>query len=72
MSVFASAATNHSQPMSKIYGTAAEMIDLNCGAEFVNASIPTVPSTGAASSVSSGLGVLGSIALFLSLVAVLT
>lgn len=72
MSVFASSATNRSQPLSKVYGTAAAMIDLTCGSDFVNASIPTVPSTGAASSVSSGLGILGSIALCLSLVTVLT
>ncbi|KAH0336225.1 hypothetical protein KCU81_g8680, partial [Aureobasidium melanogenum] len=72
MSVFASAATNRSQPLSMVYGTAAAMIDLTCGADFVNASIPTVPSTGAASSVQSGLGLVGIIAVLLSLVAVLS
>ncbi|KAG9841991.1 hypothetical protein KCV05_g8368, partial [Aureobasidium melanogenum] len=71
MSVFASTATNRSQPLSKVYGTAAAMIDLTCGADFVNASIPTVPSTGAASLIS-GSGVLGSIALLLSLITVLS
>ncbi|KAI4720445.1 hypothetical protein E4T48_03341 [Aureobasidium sp. EXF-10727] len=73
MSVFASAATNRSQPISKVYVTAAAMIDLTCGALFVNASGPTIPSSGAASALfaSSGLGGLGSIALLLSLVAAL-
>ncbi|KAG9557779.1 hypothetical protein KCU79_g9336, partial [Aureobasidium melanogenum] len=71
MSVFASTATNRSQPLSKVYGTAAAMIDLTCGADFVNASIPTVPSTGAASLIS-GSGVLGSIALLLSVITVLS
>ncbi|KAI4786363.1 hypothetical protein E4T44_13899, partial [Aureobasidium sp. EXF-8845] len=49
MSVFASAATNRSQPVSKVYTTAAAMIDLTCGAQFVNSSTPINPSTGAAS-----------------------
>ncbi|KAI4723883.1 hypothetical protein E4T49_08395 [Aureobasidium sp. EXF-10728] len=73
MSVFASAATNRSQPISKVYITAAAMIDLTCGALFVNASGPTISSTGAASTLfaSSGLGSPGSIALLLSLIAVL-
>lgn len=68
MSVFASAATNRSQPVSKVYTTAAAMIDLTCGAGFVNSSGPVTPSTGAASLVSGGLG---SIALLVSLVIVL-
>ncbi|CAD0112780.1 unnamed protein product, partial [Aureobasidium uvarum] len=73
MSVFASAATNRSQPISKVYGTAAAMIDSTCGALFVNASIPAVPSTGSASALfaSCGLEGLGGIALLLSLVTVL-
>jgi hypothetical protein len=71
MSVFASAATNRSQPVSKVYTTAAAMIDLTCGAGFVNSSGPVTPSTGAASLVSGGLGGLGSIALLVSLVIVL-
>lgn len=71
MSVFASSATNRSQPISKVYGTAAAMIDLTCGSDFVNASIPTVFSTGAASFLSKGLGVGGSVALLLSLITVL-
>ena len=71
MSVFASAATNRSQPVSKVYTTAAAMIDLTCGNEFVNSTRPVTPSTGAASSISGGLGGLGSIALVLSSVTVL-
>jgi MFS-type transporter involved in bile tolerance (Atg22 family) len=71
MSVFASAATNRSQPVSKVYTTAAAMIDLTCGALFVNSSIPVNPSTGAASAVGKGLGGLGSVALLLALITVL-
>jgi hypothetical protein len=70
MSVFASAATNRSQPVSKVYTTAAAMIDLTCGTLFVNSSIPINPSTGTASLVSKGLGGLGSVALLLALFAV--
>lgn len=70
MSVFASAATNRSQPISKIYTAAAAMIDLTCGAQFVNSSTPVHPSTGAASLVSQGLGGLGSAALLLALIIV--
>lgn len=71
MSVFASAATNRSQPISKIYTTAAAMIDLTCGAQFVNSSTPVHPSTGAAPSISRSLGSLGSVALLLALLNVL-
>ena len=71
MSVFASATTNRSQPISKIYTAAAAMIDLICGAQFVNSSTPVHPSTGAASLVSQGLGGLGSAALLLALVTAL-
>jgi hypothetical protein len=71
MSVFASAATNRSQPVSTVYTTAAAMIDLTCGVQFVNSSIPINPVTGAASFVSKGSGGLGSIALLLALVTML-
>lgn len=71
MSVFASAATNRSQPISKLYTTAAAMIDLTCGAQFVNSSGAIVPPTGAASMVGKGSGGLGSAALLLALVTVL-
>jgi hypothetical protein len=71
MSVFASAATNRSQPVSKVYTTAAAMIDLTCGTLFVNSSAPVNPSTGAASLVSRGSGGLGSMALLLALVTIL-
>jgi hypothetical protein len=71
MSVFASAATNRSQPVSKVYTTAAAMIDLTCGTLFVNSTAPVSPSTGAASLVSRGLGGLGSVALLLAFFTVL-
>jgi hypothetical protein len=71
MSVFASAATNRSQPVSKVYTTAAAMIDVTCGTLFVNSTAPVSPSTGAASLVSRGLGGLGSVALLLAFFTVL-
>ncbi|KAI5207870.1 hypothetical protein E4T39_01820 [Aureobasidium subglaciale] len=76
MSVFASAATNHSQPVAGVYAQAARMIDATCGAAFVNASVPAPFTSGGAATagtiasalVSSGLG---SLALILSLLSVL-
>ena len=71
MSAFGSAATNRSQPVSNVFASAAAMIDLTCGADFVNASIPRQPTSAAASFASTGLGGLGSIALLVSLLTVL-
>ncbi|KEQ86127.1 hypothetical protein M438DRAFT_270930 [Aureobasidium pullulans EXF-150] len=71
MSAFGSAATNRSQPVSNVFASAAAMIDLTCGADFVNASIPHQPTSAAASLASTGLGGLGSIALLVSLLTVL-
>lgn len=66
MSVFASAATNSSQPVSKVYANAATMIDQTCGAHFVNASIPQA--SGAPSfPASGGLGLLATVALIVSI-----
>lgn len=39
MAIFASAATNSSQPVSTDYGSAASLIDGVCGDAFVNASV---------------------------------
>ncbi|THZ06771.1 hypothetical protein D6C93_01334 [Aureobasidium pullulans] len=71
MSAFGSAATNRSQPVSNVFASAAAMIDLTCGADFVNASIPHQPISAAASFASTGLGGLGGIALLVSLLTAL-
>ncbi|KAI5265636.1 hypothetical protein E4T47_08481 [Aureobasidium subglaciale] len=75
MSVFASAATNRSQPVAGVYARAASMIDGTCGVTFVNASIPApFTSGGAAAALASGgnvLGGLGSLAMLLSLITML-
>jgi hypothetical protein len=39
MSIFASAASNNSVPLASDYTTAAQMVDENCGPEFVQASV---------------------------------
>ncbi|KAH8815920.1 hypothetical protein F5884DRAFT_774243 [Xylogone sp. PMI_703] len=40
MAIFDSAAADRSQPIASTYVGAAQMIDLNCGPTFVNASLP--------------------------------
>ncbi|MCJ1363184.1 hypothetical protein MMC16_002291 [Acarospora aff. strigata] len=45
MSIFATAASNASQPISSKYVAAAQQIDLGCGPNFVNASIPATKSS---------------------------
>ncbi|KAI9878576.1 MAG: hypothetical protein M1830_000533 [Pleopsidium flavum] len=40
MAIFANAASNASQPISTNYVSAARQIDLGCGPNFVNATIP--------------------------------
>ena len=44
MAIFANAASNASQPISANYISAAQEIDLGCGPNFVNATIPAVHS----------------------------
>ncbi len=46
MSIFAGAASNATQPASRHYVSTAQVINLSCGPNFVNASIP--PARGAA------------------------
>ncbi|KAI9844380.1 MAG: hypothetical protein M1838_002204 [Thelocarpon superellum] len=53
MSIFANASSNSSQPVSQQYVQTAQVIDLNCGPNFVNTTIPA--SKGAASGVRSPL-----------------
>ena len=50
MAVFAGAAVNKSQPLSLDYIDAAHMVNLNCGPNFANASIPGLGSGGTGSS----------------------
>ncbi|KAI9849631.1 MAG: hypothetical protein M1837_002756 [Sclerophora amabilis] len=45
MSIFANAASDSRQPLRKNYVNAAQQIDLNCGPDFVNSTIPTMSSS---------------------------
>ena len=57
MSMFATYATNSTQPLSETYETAAQQVDMNCGPTFVQAEVQTT--SGAVPSLStSGLGLL--------------
>lgn len=49
IAIFATAAGNRSQPMSLTYTSAATMIDLNCGPNFVNQTVPAAGGQGPAS-----------------------
>ena len=40
MGIFAGAASNRTQPISLTYVDAAEMINLHCGPNYVNQSVP--------------------------------
>ena len=41
MNIFAGAASNQTQPVSKTYVGAAQQVDLSCGPEFVQQSVKT-------------------------------
>ncbi|KAJ9622430.1 hypothetical protein H2203_006650 [Taxawa tesnikishii (nom. ined.)] len=69
MAIFANTASNKSQPLHDNYISAAQLIDSNCGNNFVNASIPA--STGAAAVSHPSLTGLGSIALVVALLTIL-
>jgi len=51
MAVFDSAAANRTQPVSSTYAAAAQLINVQCGPGFVNASIPAPVASGAGSNV---------------------
>ena len=45
MPIFATAASNSTQPVSRLYTETAQLIDLSCGPNFVNATIPAAKSS---------------------------
>ena len=49
MVLYGRAAPNRSQPISLTYSNAAQQVNMNCGPDFVNQSIPGVRGSGAAS-----------------------
>lgn len=53
MAIFSSFAANATQPISKTYSTAAQQIDISCGAKFVN--VTAAPLKGAASTTTASL-----------------
>ncbi|GAB7357430.1 hypothetical protein MBLNU459_g8355t1 [Dothideomycetes sp. NU459] len=59
MEIFASAATNSSQPISNVYAGAATLIDQHCGTGFVNASINMTSTSAAVPALSLSVGGLG-------------
>ncbi len=60
MALFAQEAENKSQPLSLDYVGAAQLINLDCGPAFVNATIPTASggSTSGATTAIAGPGLL--------------
>ena len=59
MSIFANASSNTSQPVNANYVSTAQQIDLNCGPNFVNATIPAAKNSanGVKSLLSTHLGI---------------
>lgn len=64
MAIFATYASNSSQPLSTDYGTAAQQLDMTCGPRFVESSVNT-NSSSAAFARASGLSFLPLLAILL-------
>ena len=58
MELYGPAARNKSQPVSLTYANAAQQVNLNCGPDFVNQSIPGVSGSGAGAVTGPRLGVV--------------
>lgn len=58
MAIFANAASNRTQPVSKLYEQAAQQIDLGCGPNFVNATVPTSKGASSPATAAAALGIL--------------
>ncbi|KAK5016622.1 hypothetical protein LTR16_000085 [Cryomyces antarcticus] len=70
MAIFSNAASNSSQPVSHDYGDAAQQINLGCGPNFVNVTVPRLASAAMATGASmlgfGGWGLLTLLAVLLS------
>jgi len=63
MSIFATAASNKSQPISGDYVAAAQQIDMGCGPNFVSAAIPAPHSLASGKTAPPSMGVSALVAL---------
>lgn len=54
MAVYQSASSDRSQPIASTYSNAAQIVDLNCGPTFVNASLPAAVTSGARGAIMMG------------------
>ncbi len=66
MAIFANASSNSSQPANQNYVNTAQQIDLSCGPNFVNATIPASKSAARAVAASSMSAICLAAALALS------
>ncbi len=58
MDVFSTYAANSSQPLSEVYGTAAQQLDMTCGPTFVEANVVVASGDGATLSRHAGVGMV--------------
>ena len=65
MAIFATAASNSSQPISGNYGSAAQQVDMGCGPTFVEANVKT--SSAGSISAPSAVGLLALFGLLMSM-----
>ena len=68
MSIFNAAASNKTQPISRDYASAAQLINLGCGPGYVNATVPQGTGSSGTTSGTGRFSTLPAWALFLMVV----
>ncbi len=58
MQGFSSAAANKTQPVSQVYGNAAQQINIGCGPGFVNTTVVTMSGAGNVLVINPAVGLL--------------